>query len=97
MRLLNINSLELHDFTGRKKPPYTILSHRWGDDEVSYKDFRKRTKPQSSGYRKILEFCSVVRSRKTPNTVQSQIEWVWVDTCKSRESAPLGMNDCLKH
>ncbi|KAK4556715.1 hypothetical protein LTR86_006286 [Recurvomyces mirabilis] len=39
MRLLNTTTGELKDFTNA--PPYAILSHRWGDDEISYDDYCK--------------------------------------------------------
>ena len=63
MRLLNVHTLELEDFTEREVPRYCILSHRWGNDEVSYKEFRKGFKKDSAGYRKILDFCALVKDR----------------------------------
>ena len=64
MRLLNVRTLEFKEFFDDKIPPYAILSHRWGDDEVSYQVFSKRHKDKhkafletSEGYRKILNFC----------------------------------------
>ena len=64
MRLLNVNTLEFKEFFDDKVPLYAILSHRWGDDEVSYQVFSKRHKEKhkvfleaSKGYRKILSFC----------------------------------------
>lgn len=44
MRLINIRTLRLEEFVGWK-PPYAILSHTWGDQEVSlrqYQDWRDR-------------------------------------------------------
>lgn len=42
MRLVNTATLALHDFIDiNKAPAFAILSHRWGDDEVSYKDYQK--------------------------------------------------------
>ena len=64
MRLLNVNTLELKEFYDNNIPRYAILSHRWGDDEVTYQVFSKRLKDKhkvvresSKGYRKILDFC----------------------------------------
>jgi hypothetical protein len=99
MRLLNIHTLELEDFTGREVPPYCILSHRWGEDEVSYKEFRKGSKTDGVGYRKILGFCEFVKGRRwRPYSTESangsssplysdSTDWVWIDTCTS-ERAP---------
>lgn len=64
MRLLNVDSFELHEFFDDDIPPYSILSHRWGNDEVSYQDFSAGRKRHSEGYRKIEELCNFVKRRK---------------------------------
>ncbi|KAK3068563.1 hypothetical protein LTR53_013763, partial [Teratosphaeriaceae sp. CCFEE 6253] len=80
MRLLNTQTLELKEFLGDRVPAYVILSHRWGDDETSYKDFRKGVNKDSAGYRKVVDFCTFARSRVR--------EWVWVDTvCIDKRSS----------
>lgn len=38
MRLLNVTTLEVDRFDGPKVPPYAILSHVWGADEVTMTD-----------------------------------------------------------
>lgn len=38
MRLLNVQSGEIEEFPGWLNPVYAILSHFWGDDEVSFED-----------------------------------------------------------
>ncbi|KAL1838932.1 hypothetical protein VTJ49DRAFT_2063 [Mycothermus thermophilus] len=38
MRLLNVVTQELEEFHGTDIPPYAILSHTWGPDEVSLHD-----------------------------------------------------------
>ncbi|KAK3676912.1 hypothetical protein LTR78_003116 [Recurvomyces mirabilis] len=73
MRLLNVKTLKFEDFLGDRIPHYVILSHRWGEDEISFKDFRKHQHPQNPGYKKVLEFCSFAKARGR--------EWVWIDTC----------------
>jgi hypothetical protein len=34
MRLLNLNTLRLKEFIDTERPPYVILSHTWGAEEV---------------------------------------------------------------
>lgn len=93
MRLLNIYSLKLEEFTDKDVPEYCILSHRWGKDEVSYKEFRKGSKKDGTGYRKIVDFCAFMRIRRE----QFRLQWfdkfvfrpaafVWIDTCKNRRA-----------
>ncbi|KAK4554900.1 hypothetical protein LTR86_008048 [Recurvomyces mirabilis] len=72
MRLLNTSTLEFREFVD--PPPYVILSHRWGDDEVSYEEFVLTRRPfeqlppyladevteirRRKGYKKILDFAA---------------------------------------
>lgn len=39
MRLLNTTTHDFREFFDGQIPPYAILSHRWGDDEVSFQEF----------------------------------------------------------
>ena len=39
MRLINVETLELEELFGDNVPKYAILSHTWGPDEVSLRDF----------------------------------------------------------
>lgn len=39
MRLLNTATLEIEDFVGSDVPEYAILSHTWGDQEVSLQEW----------------------------------------------------------
>lgn len=76
MRLIKTTTLELHDFFhvawDKASPTYAILSHCWGSDEVTYKDFVKKRKTDSAGHRKIVECCKFALSRGH--------KWVWIDT-----------------
>ncbi|KAK1832984.1 hypothetical protein QBC39DRAFT_425079 [Podospora conica] len=58
MRLININTLEMKEFfegstSEASIPPYAILSHTWGSEEITKVDGLK----SRAGYRKILDFC----------------------------------------
>ncbi len=73
MRLLNTISLQFEEFFDSQIPQYAILSHRWGDDEVTFQDFRKGRKQDGQGYAKTIQCCNFARSRDH--------QWVWIDTC----------------
>ena len=73
MRLLHTTNLDFEDFShSRKKPPYAILSHRWGEEEVSFQQMSKG-EAEGPGLTKILFCCREARRR--------QLDWVWIDTC----------------
>lgn len=78
MWLINTTTLELHDFIDAEHtPPYAILSHCWGDGEVSFKDFRKKRNCSGPGYDKIVQFCEYVRRNSYAGKC---LEWAWIDT-----------------
>lgn len=56
MRLLSANTLSISNYFG-DIPPYAILSHVWGDEEVSLKDFEGGKADGLRGYAKILSCC----------------------------------------
>jgi len=38
MKLLNVHSYKLEEYFGSNIPPYAILSHTWGEEEVLFHD-----------------------------------------------------------
>jgi hypothetical protein len=83
MRLINLKSLELEDFLGANIPPYAILSHTWGDGEVTLQHFLHLPKEELKkrlGWKKIANFCRTALMHAEPLT-QTHVEYGWVDTC----------------
>ncbi|KAK5710768.1 hypothetical protein LTR17_018684 [Elasticomyces elasticus] len=83
MRLLNVLTLGFEEFLSEeRRPPYMILSHRWGEDEVSFKEWRKGLKTSGQGYEKIIQCCEFIKAR--PNWPAR----VWIDTiCIDKRSS----------
>ncbi|KAI8631691.1 heterokaryon incompatibility protein-domain-containing protein [Xylariaceae sp. FL1651] len=74
MRLINTGTLELEEIHGTT-PEYAILSHTWGDDEVTLQEFVEcsaKTKGKQ-GYAKITATCRQARL--------DNIDYCWIDTC----------------
>ncbi|KAF7502245.1 hypothetical protein GJ744_006300 [Endocarpon pusillum] len=89
MRLLHVTKLKLKEFFDENVPPYAILSHRWGPDEVSYQDFMGGFKQDGAGYKKIEKCCAYAATNiKTidlsdlPQRREDipDSDWVWVVT-----------------
>lgn len=75
MRLLNSTTLELAEFMGDDVPPYAILSHTWGKDEVTLRDIQDPTKRKDdSRFAKIRACCKQAAE-------VDKLDWVWIDTC----------------
>jgi hypothetical protein len=73
MRLLHAKTMELKEFVGDDNlPQYAILSHTWGDDEVSLQDLSRSDWKAKAGYLKIRYCCE--------QAVKEGFDWVWVDT-----------------
>ena len=64
MRLLNIHTGRIREFSNQKIPHYFILSHRWGDGEVSFKEYHQRRGLERNGFHKIADFCSFAKERR---------------------------------
>ncbi|KAK4569325.1 hypothetical protein LTR86_003087 [Recurvomyces mirabilis] len=95
MRLLNVSTLQFREFFDKDVPAYAILSHRWSEDEVTYKDFVRGGRTDSAGHRKVLECCELVRSRRVvmysdgaDRSEDELLQWVWIDTiCIDKRSS----------
>ena len=74
MHLLNAKTRKLESFVGDSVPKYAILSHTWGDDEVSFKDLNDDANVKSKkGYVKIQYTCD--------QALRDRLKYAWVDTC----------------
>ena len=80
------------EFCDDEVTEYAILSHRWIEQEVDYREIVKLAKMdeeerteirQRDGYRKILQSCEQAK--------KDGFKWLWVDTCciDKRSSAEL--------
>lgn len=74
MRLLHNKTLKLAEFL--QPPPYAILSHTWGAEEVTLQEFDRVEAKSKLGWRKISEFC-----KKADAELGAAIEYGWADTC----------------
>lgn len=75
MRLLNSRSLQLEEFIGDANvPSYAILSHTWGEEEVTLQDMVSTTGSlkEKEGFKKIQYCCS--------QALADELDWAWVDT-----------------
>ena len=73
MHLIDTSTLKLREFEGDDIPDYAILSHRWGDEEVSYKAMQDGSAETLHGWTKIVSVCRLAKAQR--------LRWAWVDTC----------------
>ena len=88
IRLLHTSSLELHEFEGSNVPPYAILSHTWGIEEVTFAIFQDKNKRQQRlGWEKITKCCRYAASYA--------LHYVWIDTCCIDKSSSAELSEAI--
>lgn len=89
MWLLNTKTLKLEGFwDGKRIPAYAILSHTWGEQEVSFQaiaDLESAT--QLIGFSKIQACCQ--------QALTDSYEWVWIDTCCIDKSSSAELSEAI--
>jgi Heterokaryon incompatibility protein (HET) len=86
MRLLNAQTLSQTDFFG-DVPPYAILSHTWGEEEVTFRDLTESTDRSKAAFKKIL-FCA-------RQAAKDGLQYFWVDTCCIDKSSSTELSEAI--
>jgi hypothetical protein len=86
MRLLNTHTIKLKEFLG-KPPPYAILSHTWGEEEVLFHDIQNDTAETKKGFAKIKALCEKAK--------EHQYDWVWIDTCAIDKTSSAELSEAI--
>ncbi|KAE8137558.1 hypothetical protein BDV38DRAFT_271156 [Aspergillus pseudotamarii] len=89
MRLLNVYTLRLEEFNESKAPPYAILSHTWGEGEVSFDDIQDTSGKYTNkaGYEKIHKTCE--------QAINDEFNYVWIDTCCIDKSSSAELSESI--
>ncbi|TGJ88506.1 hypothetical protein E0Z10_g250 [Xylaria hypoxylon] len=87
MRLLNCKSLAFEEFV-QNVPRYAILSHTWGDEEVTF-DAMKSGAPvsQLKGHEKISATCRIAQ--------EQGLDYAWIDTCCIDKSSSSELSEAI--
>ena len=88
MRLLDVSTLQPRSFELRDAPKYAILSHTWGEEEISFRDLTERGSDRNKlGWKKILGMCEICKP--------SGLNWVWIDTCCIDKSSSAELSEAI--
>lgn len=86
MRLINAHTLKLEEFWDEKT--YAILSHRWGDGEVSFGDMQDPAVASNmKGYGKIRKACK--------QAVSDGHDYLWLDTCCINKESSAELSEAI--
>ncbi|KAM0803824.1 heterokaryon incompatibility protein-domain-containing protein [Usnea florida] len=87
MRLLDTTTIELSEFFDADIPPYAILSHTWGKNEVTFQDLDCVRSKGPQAYSKIAACCAKAASHG--------VKWVWIDTCCIDKSSSAELSEAI--
>ena len=95
MWLINTETLRLKQFIDSASVRYGIFSHTWGEEEISFQDWKRveADDPQAAkiklkaGYVKIIQTCHLAASRK--------LEYAWIDTCCIDKSSSAELSEAI--
>ena len=75
-RFLETGKALFRDVGDNDDVPYAIISHRWGEDEISLKDIELGSSDlrRKEGYFKVKNACKVA--------MEDRLNYIWIDTCK---------------
>ncbi|KAI1114020.1 heterokaryon incompatibility protein-domain-containing protein [Nemania sp. NC0429] len=89
MWLIETATLELKSVVEAEKRSYAVLSHTWGDEEVSFEQFRNTssTARRQGAFGKIAKTCEIA--------LQNGLSYAWVDTCCIDKSSSAELSEAI--
>jgi hypothetical protein len=106
MRLIHVDTLTLHEFLGEDSTPnYAILSHTWGDQEVSYLDLLYLTSDIPAAAGSIVQ--ALLRNPTRESAGFQKVEaccrlarsrgfdWVWIASCCIDKSSSAELSEAI--
>jgi hypothetical protein len=90
MRLINTKTLQLSNFFDGDTPPYAILSHTWGGEEVTLREMQSEVQPTYKKGYKMIELCCLL-------AVKENLSYAWVDTCCNEPVTSASTNPAVQN
>ena len=87
MNLLDTQTLKLEEVRPSHTHRYAILSHTWGEEEVSFSDLTSGRYHHRKGCQKIEQACRVARAEGYGK--------IWIDTCCIDESSSTKLSEAI--
>lgn len=90
MRLLHTDSGHITEFLHSDIPAYAILSHRWGDEEVTFQDMATaniNSIKGRKGFDKIQKSCARAKL--------DGFAYIWIDTCCIDKTSSTELSESL--
>jgi hypothetical protein len=85
--LLNTSTFETTEFIGEEVPPYAILSHTWGVQEITFQDLKTHEFENKNAFPKLRDFCKTAALHGH--------KWGWIDTCCIDKSSSAELSEAI--
>ncbi|PTB66973.1 ankyrin, partial [Trichoderma citrinoviride] len=86
MRLLNTSTLEPQEFDYGNIPPYAILSHRWGKEEITLQELEQGVTTKE-GFKKVRKCCKRAK--------RDGFDYAWIDTCCINKTSSAELSEAI--
>ena len=88
MWLINARTLQLEEKWGENIVNYAILSHKWEDGEVSFRDMQSlAVATKMKGFAKIQQSCK--------RALGDNQEYIWIDTCCINKESSAELSEAI--
>ncbi|KAF8848189.1 HET-domain-containing protein [Acephala macrosclerotiorum] len=89
MRLLHTTKLIVEEFveSQSKSYSYAILSHTWGEEEVTFQDMQGKIPTHKKGFSKLKSSCFQAK--------KDGYEYIWIDTCCIDKSSSAELSEAI--
>ena len=87
MRLLHTARIELREFKPLEVPGYAILSHTWGEEEVTLQNLKTTEAAKLQGYEKVSKACFIA--------AKEGFDYIWIDTCCIDKTSSAELSEAL--
>ena len=106
MRLIHVDTMRLHEFLGEPSvPKYAVLSHTWGNQEISYLDLLYLTSDIPAAAGSIVQTLLRSPSRESLGYQKVEacgklarrrgIDWAWIDSCCIDKSSSAELSEAI--
>ncbi|KAK3644335.1 hypothetical protein LTR56_005427 [Elasticomyces elasticus] len=87
MWLIDVHTYKLKAFYDSNIPKFAILSHTWGDDELTFQGIQNPEASTWPSFVKVRRTCELA--------LKDGLEWVWIDTCCIDKSSSAELSEAI--
>jgi hypothetical protein len=97
MRLLHTTQIKLIEVYGEHVPPYAVLSHTWGDEEVTLQDLLELSRGHGQWTDSlVLSMQRFDKIRRCAEVARREnMQYIWIDTCCIDKTSSADLSEAI--